>query len=88
MGRPNDMARGGGRALMKSWTLGVAPADIAYFKAAIESYDNLATLRTEDPARHHLRLWFACELEEEVGELVASLAKTLKVRIIGSRLAR
>lgn len=89
MSRHREMAAGGdpARALMKSWTLEVAPADIAYFKAAIESYDNLATLRTEDPARHHLRLWFACEMEEEVSELLAFLARSLSVRIIGSRFA-
>ena len=62
--------------------LEVAPADIAFFKAVIESYDNLATLRTEDPARHHLKLWFDPALEDDVNELIAALSQKLSIRII------
>jgi len=65
---------------LRSMILEMAPADIAFFKAIIESYDNLATLRTEDPARSHLRLWFAAEAEADINELLA--APKLSIRII------
>jgi hypothetical protein len=67
---------------MRSMTMEIAPADIAFFKAVIESYDNLATLRTEDPERHHLKLWFDAELEADINELLASLAQELRFRIL------
>ena len=41
----------------------------------IESYDNLATLRTEDPHNHYLRLYFAPESAGDVEELIASLSE-------------
>ena len=65
---------------MKSIVLAVAPKDIAFFKAIIESYDNLATLRTEDPRRHHLKLWFDPTLEDEINRLLESLAPTISMR--------
>jgi hypothetical protein len=67
---------------MRGIILEMAPADIAFFKAIIESYDNLATLRTEDPERSHLRLWFAAESEADINELLAALAPKLSFRII------
>jgi|GEM_PF-5155394 hypothetical protein len=48
----------------------MAPAHIALFKALIESYDNLATLRTADPASHRLRLWYGCEQQSEIDALL------------------
>lgn len=66
----------------RSMVLEVAPADIAFFKAVIESYDNLATLRTEDPERSHLKLWFDAALEADVNELIAALSQKLSIRII------
>ncbi len=68
---------------MKSWTLEIAPEKIALFKAAVESYDNLATLRTEDPRLHRLRLWFAADAETDLRELVDSLAPAFAIRVIG-----
>lgn len=73
----------GSRSLMKSWTLEIAPEKIALFKAAVESYDNLATLRTEDPRLHLLRLWFAADAESDLRELVDSLAPAFAIRVIG-----
>ena len=55
---------------------------IALFKAIIESYDNLATLRTEDPAQHHLRLYFAAESTDEVYALIDSLEGQFSIRRI------
>ena len=51
----------------------IPPELIARFKAIIESYDNLATLRTENPALHHLRLYFAPESAADVHGLIDSL---------------
>ncbi len=65
-----------------SLVLQVSPPDIAFFKAIVESYDNLATLRTEDPALSRLRLWFGAELQGEVEELLAALSATLSIRIV------
>jgi hypothetical protein len=58
---------------MSTMVLEMPPAKIALFKAIIESYDNLATLRTEDPVRHHLKLYFAPESREELERLIDSL---------------
>ncbi len=58
---------------MKSIVFGLPPRQIALFKAIIESYDNLATLRTEDPANHYLRLYFAPESADEIETLLDSL---------------
>jgi len=67
---------------MRSMLLEVAPADVAFFKAIVESYDNLATLRTEDPQLSHMRLWFAAEAEADINELLASLTPKLSIRMV------
>jgi hypothetical protein len=69
-------------ASMKSIVIAIPPAQIAMFKAVIESYDNLATLRTEDPQRHHLKLWFDPASEDEVRGLLESLAPAIVVTIL------
>ena len=58
---------------MSTLTLAIPPAGIALFKAIIESYDNLATVRTVDPVRHHLKLYFAPQGRAELEGLVATL---------------
>ena len=60
------------------------PAQIVRFKAIIESYDNLATLRTDDPRRHRLKLYFAPEVAAEVDALLDSLSATFSIRRISS----
>ena len=67
-------------AAMSTIFLAMPPERIALFKAVIESYDNLATLRTEDPRRHHLKLYFAPESAEEITLLIDSLAPQLQIR--------
>jgi hypothetical protein len=54
-------------------TFRIPPERIALFKAIIESYDNLATLRTEDPRCHRLKLYFASETRREVEALLDTL---------------
>lgn len=63
-----------GSFTMNTMVLAIPPAEIALFKAIIESYDNLATLRTEDPLRHHLKLYFAPEAREAVERLIEALS--------------
>ena len=72
----------GPEAAMASMLIWMPPEKIALFKAIIESYDNLATLRTEDPAQHHLRLYFAAESADEVHGLIDSLEGQFSIRRI------
>lgn len=51
----------------------LAPEKIALFKAIVESYDNLATLRTEDPRRHLVCLYFSADTESDVKSMLDSL---------------
>ena len=67
---------------LASMLIRIPPELIALFKAIIESYDNLATLRTEDPAQHHLRLYFAAETASEVEALIDTLAGQFSIRRI------
>jgi hypothetical protein len=62
-----------GRPSIKSALIAMPPAQIVLFKSIVESYDNLATLRTEDPRRHRLRLYFAGDQADEVERLLDSL---------------
>ena len=66
----------------ESILIAIPPARIAEFKAIIESYDNLATLRTEDPRRHHLRLYFASDQKDTVNQLVESLRERFEIRSV------
>jgi hypothetical protein len=66
----------------ESILIAIPPARIAEFKAIIESYDNLATLRTEDPRRHHLRLYFASDQKDTVSQLVESLRERFEIRSV------
>lgn len=67
-------------AAFESSLIAIPPARIAEFKAIIESYDNLATLRTEDPRRHHLRLYFASDQKDTVNQLIESLRERFEIR--------
>ncbi len=71
-----------GRASFQSIVLAIAPEEIARFKAVIESYDNLATLRTEDSHHHYLRLYFGAESAADVEALLAALCTTFSIRRI------
>jgi Domain of unknown function (DUF4911) len=62
--------------------LAIAPAGIACFKAIVESYDNLATLRTEDPRHHYVRLYFDAASVAEVEALLDSLSADFSIRRI------
>jgi Domain of unknown function (DUF4911) len=70
------------RCGFRSLTLAIVPGEIARFKAIVESYDNLATLRTEDPRNHYLRLYFDVESTDEVEALLDALGQSFSVRRI------
>ncbi len=69
-------------AAIVSIVLEVAPEHIAMLKAVIESYDNLVTMRTADPVRHHLKLWFSPQHRADVDAILAELAATCPMRRI------
>jgi Domain of unknown function (DUF4911) len=68
--------------LFQSVLLAMPPAGIARFKAIIESYDNLVTLRTEDPRHHYLRLYFDPASAAELDALLDSLSADFSIRRI------
>ena len=63
--------------------IAIPPEQIVLFKSIVESYDNLATLRTEDPARHHLRIYFSADSRDEVEVMMASLSTQFAIERIG-----
>ena len=65
-----------------SMLIAIPPGQIVLFKSIVESYDNLATLRTEDPARHHLRIYFSADSRDEVEAMMASLAEQFTIERI------
>jgi hypothetical protein len=69
-------------AAMSVLLIDIPRAQNALFKAVIESYDNLITLRTEDPRRNHLKLAFAPESADEVNALIDSIAGEFSIRIV------
>ena len=66
-----------------SMLIAIPPEQIVLFKSIVESYDNLATLRTEDPTRHHLRIYFSADSRDEVEAMMASLATQFAIERIG-----
>ena len=69
---------------MSTITLAIAPERIALFKAIIESYDNLATLRTENPEQHYLKLYFSPEFSADIDALLDSLAPSFALQRLAS----
>ncbi len=59
--------------------IAIPPEQIVLFKSIVESYDNLATLRTEDPVRHHMRIYFSADSRDEVEAMMTSLAKQFQI---------
>lgn len=67
-----------------SLVIEIEPARMAHLKAIVESYDNLATLRTEDPARHRMRLWFDPAYLGDVEAILAEVALGGELRLVES----
>ena len=64
---------------IESMLIAMPPGQIVLFKSIVESYDNIATLRTEDPVRHHLRIYFSADTRGEVEAMMASLAAQFEI---------
>ena len=62
------------------WLLEVDKKDIAYIVSIFEGYDNLAVVRTIDPARSIIELIISPDYLEDTRRLVDSLSKELHVR--------
>lgn len=69
-----------GKPAIDSILIALPPEQIVLFKSIVESYDNLATLRTEDPARHYLRMYFSADLRDAVLALLRSLDAQFSIR--------
>jgi hypothetical protein len=67
------------RPKIDSMLIAIPPGQIVLFKSIVESYDNLATLRTEDPVQHHLRIYFSADSRDEVEAMMASLAAQFEI---------
>jgi len=67
------------RPKIDSILIAIPPGQIVLFKSIVESYDNIATLRTEDPARHHLRIYFSADSRDEVEAMMTSLATQFEI---------
>ncbi len=63
-----------------SFLIAILPAEIVLFKSIFESYDNIATLRTEDPQLHHMRIYFSADSRDEVNALLTSLEARFSIR--------
>ncbi len=63
--------------------IAIAPEQIVLFKSIVESYDNIATLRTEDPIQHHLRIYFSADSRAEIEALLESLTAQFSIRRLG-----
>jgi hypothetical protein len=70
-------------ATLESMLIAMPPEQIVLFKSIVESYDNIATLRTEDPVRHHLRIYFSADSRDEIEALMASLAAQFQIERLG-----
>jgi len=66
-----------------SMLIAMPPEQIVLFKSIVESYDNIATLRTEDPVRHHLRIYFSADSRDEIENLIASLSSQFQIERFG-----
>ena len=68
---------------IESMLIAMPPQQIVLFKSIVESYDNIATLRTEDPVRHHLRIYFSADTRDEVETLIATLSAQFQIERLG-----
>ncbi len=82
-GAPGGGGEGPEALGLRTIVFAIPPERIALFKAIVESYDNLVTLRTEDPRRHHLKLYFSAENEAEVRSLLNALRSEFLIEEIG-----
>ncbi len=66
----------------ESMLVAVERSQIVSFKSIIESYDNLATLRTEDSRKNLLRLYFSPESRKEIDALLRLLIEKYSISVV------
>jgi hypothetical protein len=62
------------------WLLEVDKKEIAYIVSVFEGYDNLAIVRTVDPARSIIELIISPDYLEDTRQLVDALSKEVYIR--------
>ncbi|HJL72867.1 MAG TPA: DUF4911 domain-containing protein [Nitrospinaceae bacterium] len=62
------------------WLLEVDKKEIAYIVSVFEGYDNLAVVRTVDPARSVIELIISPDYLEDTRQLVDALSKEIYIR--------
>ncbi|MCH8157813.1 MAG: DUF4911 domain-containing protein [Nitrospinae bacterium] len=62
------------------WLLEVDKKDIAYIVSVVEGYDNLAVVRTVDPAQSIIELMISPDYLEDTRRLVEALSKEVPIR--------
>lgn len=82
-GKEQKMSSVSQRPAIDSMLISMPPEQIVLFKSIVESYDNIATLRTEDPVRHYLRIYFSADTRDEIEALMASLAAQFQIERLG-----
>ena len=65
------------------WQVEVDKKDIAYIVSIFEGYDDLAVVRTLDPALGLIELMISPDLLEDVRQLTEALSKEIPFRKIG-----
>jgi len=66
------------------WLLEVDKKEIAYIVSVFEGYDNLAIVRTVDPARSIIELIISPDYLEDTRQLVDALSKEVYIRKLDS----
>jgi hypothetical protein len=66
------------------WLLEVDKKEIAYIVSVFEGYDNLAIVRTVDPARSIIELIISPDYLEDTRQLVGALSKEVYIRKLDS----
>ena len=64
------------------WLLEVDKKEIAYIVSVFEGYDNLAIVRTADPARSIIELIISPDYLEDTRQLVNALSKEVYIKKI------
>lgn len=67
----------------ESILIAIPPGQVVFFKSIVESYDNLTTIRTEDPRQSLMRLYFSPDSRDEVEAMLTSLSRTFSIHPVG-----
>ena len=63
--------------------IAIPPAQVVFFKSIVESYDNLTTIRTEDPRQSLMRLYFSPDSRDDVEAMLTALSRTFSIHPVG-----